>query len=114
MVQPQPDAPRPLISRNAARAWLIGTQVVMAVLLVFWLPLAGLSVMAFDAPASADDPWPFLFVGSIWSWPPVAFVFSLLAWMLCWRYGRNLLAVVLTTLPLVFPLVFGLVLLLRS
>lgn len=110
----RPDASRPLISRNAARAWLVGTQFVMALLLLFWLPLAGLSIMAFDAPRSADDPWPMLFVGSIWSWPPVAVVFSLVAWMLCWRHGRNLLAVVITTLPLVFPLAFGLVVLLRS
>jgi hypothetical protein len=44
----------------------------------------------------------------------VAVVFSLLAWTLCWRYGRNLLAVVLTTLPLVMPLAFGLAVFLRS
>ncbi|MCW5745674.1 MAG: hypothetical protein KIT36_05690 [Alphaproteobacteria bacterium] len=114
MAEPEPDAPRPMIGRNAARAWLVGTQVTMAVLLIFWLPLAGLSIMAFDAPQTPDDPWPLLFVGSIWSWPPVAFVFSLVAWLLCWRYGRNSLAVLITTLPLVFPLAFGLVVLLRS
>lgn len=114
MSERQPDTSRPLIGRNAARAWLVGTQVFMAVLLIFWLPLAGLSIMAFDAPQAADDPWPRLFVGSIWSWPPVAVIFSLLAWTLCLRYGRNALAVVITTLPLVMPLAFGLVVFLRS
>jgi hypothetical protein len=114
MSERPPEAPRVTIGRDAARAWLIGTQVLMAVLLIFWLPLAGLSIMAFDAPQNPDDPWPRLFVGSIWSWPPVAVVFSLLAWTLCWRYGRNLLAVVLTTLPLVMPLAFGLAVFLRS
>jgi hypothetical protein len=114
MSERQPDAPRPLIGRNAARGWLVGTQVTMAVLLIFWLPLAGLSVMAFDQPTRPNDPWPGLFVGSVWSWPPVAVVFSVVAWLWCWRHGRNTLAVVLTTLPLVLPLAFGLVLLLRS
>lgn len=114
MSERQPVSPVTQVGRNATRAWLIGTQVVMAVLLIFWLPLAGLSIMAFDAPQAADDPWPRVFVGSIWSWPPVAVVFSLLAWTLSLRYGRNALAVVLTTLPLVMPLVFGLVVLLRS
>jgi hypothetical protein len=107
-----PDGPRPLIGRNAARAWLAGTQLVMAVLLIFWLFFVGISVVAVDAARSPDDPWPHVFIGSVWSWPPVALVFSLVAWMLCGR-GLNTLAVVITTLPLVFPFALGLVLLLR-
>ena len=113
MSERQPDAPRPLIGRNAASAWLVGTQFVMALLLVFWLFSVGFAVMTVDTARSPDDPWPHMFIGTVWSWPPVAFVFSLLAW-LCWRWGRNTLAVVLTMLPLILPLVFGLVLLLRS
>jgi hypothetical protein len=113
MSERQPDGTRPLIGRNAARAWLVGTQVLMAVLLIFWLFFVGISVVVVDTARSPDDPWPHVFIGIVWSWPPVAFVFSLLSWMLCSR-GLNTLAVVLTTLPLVFPLAFGLVLLLRA
>ena len=113
MSERQPDAPRPLISRNAARGWLVGTQLVMALLLVFWLFFVGVAVMTVDTARSPNDPWPHMFIATVWSWPPMAFVFSLVAWMLC-RRGLNTLAVVITSLPLVFPLVFGLVLLLRG
>ena len=48
---------------------VIALELAQAITLVPWLVVAGLSVMAFDAPGSTKMWQPWVFVGAVWSYP---------------------------------------------
>lgn len=75
---------------------LIVSQLLMLGSLLIWLPMAGLAVMAFDSGYSTQAA---IFVGAVWSYPLVMLICALLAWW-AYRKARNLLAAILTVLPL--------------
>jgi hypothetical protein len=80
-------------SRRPVLIWLIVSQIMAAASLVFWLLVAGLSVMAFDSGVSAEA-WTFVIV--VWSYPiwPIAFIIA--SWI-AYARKRDRLAGVLTT-----------------
>jgi hypothetical protein len=91
---------------------LLVLQGVQLLSLVPWLPTAGLSFMAFDAPGS-DKMWqPWAFVALMWSYPLWLLGAAILAWVL-FGFRRYVWAVVicsLVTLPvpvLVLIMVFA-------
>ena len=61
--------------------------------LIFWLVIAGLSVMAFDSGVSAEA---WAFVIAVWSYPIWPIGFAIAAWITYAR-KRDRLAGVLTT-----------------
>lgn len=77
-------------------------QGVQLLSLVPWLMMAGLSMMAFDAPGS-DKMWqPWAFVLAIWSYPLWLLLAGIVSWML-FAFRRHVAAVVLCaifTLPM--------------
>lgn len=87
-------------TRNATRAWLIVSQVLYALSLLPWLVMAGMAVMAFDAPGSTELWGPWLFVGTVWSYPLWLLASAVVAWIL---YARNRLrgATIATSVPMV-------------
>jgi len=91
---------------------LLVLQGVQLLSLVPWLPMAGLSFMAFDAPGS-DKMWqPWAFVALMWSYPLWLLGAGILAWVL-FGFRRYVWAVVIcgiVTLPvpvLVLIMVFA-------
>lgn len=89
---------------------LIVLQGLQLLSLIPWLIVAGLSVMAFDAPGSAQMWEPWLFVAGVWSYPLWLLLAGIGSWLLYYKhYNRS--AVILSavfTLPL---LMFGVLLL---
>ncbi len=85
---------------TAALVWLIVSQLGYAASLVPWLAMAGLSVMAFDAPGSTEQTAAWVFVGVIWSYPLLPLVCGIAAWLF-YAKRRTRAAVVATTLPIV-------------
>jgi hypothetical protein len=77
-------------------------QFVQLLSLLPWLPIAGLSFMAFDAPGS-DKMWqPWAFVIGIWSYPVWLLLAGIASWLLQ-VFGRSIAAVVVCvvfTLPM--------------
>ena len=67
-----------------------------------WLPMAGLAVMAFDAPGSTENWQPWAFVLGIWSYPLWLLGAGAVTWTLyAFGWVRTALAVaVLFTLPM--------------
>ena len=53
--QPKPASRKPIL------IWLIVSQIMAAASLIFWLLVAGLSVMAFDSGVSAEA-WTFVII----------------------------------------------------
>jgi hypothetical protein len=80
-------------SRRPVLIWLILSQALAVFSLVFWLLVAGLSVMAFDSGVTAQA-WTFVIV--VWSYPLWPIVFAIAAWIAYARH-RDRLAAVLTT-----------------
>lgn len=81
-------------SRRPVLLWLIVSQLLAAASLVFWLLMAGLSVMAFDSGVSAEA---WTFVIAVWSYPVWPLGFAIAAWI-AYARRKDRLAVVLTTL----------------
>ncbi len=79
--------------RRPVLIWLIISQVLAALSLIFWLLMAGLSVMAFDS-GSTPAAWTFVIV--VWSYPLWPILFSIAAWM-AYARKRDRMAGVLTT-----------------
>jgi hypothetical protein len=73
--------------------WLILSQVLALLSLVFWLLIAGLSVMAFDSGVTAGA---WAFVIAVWSYPIWPIAFAIAAWI-AYARKRDRLAGVLTT-----------------
>ena len=80
-------------SRQPILIWLIVSQIMAAASLVFWLLVAGLSVMAFDSGVSAEA-WTFVIV--VWSYPIWPIAFTIASWI-AYARKRDRLAGVLTT-----------------
>jgi hypothetical protein len=70
-------------SRKPILIWLIISQVLALASLLFWLVMAGLSVMAFD---SGSTPEAWAFVIAVWSYPIWPIVFTIAAWI---AYARK-------------------------
>lgn len=93
---------------------LLILQVLQLLTLIPWLPMAGLSVMAFDAPGSTKMWQPWLFVGLLWSYPVWLLLAGIGAWVL-WAFHKNAASVALAgffTLPV--PILLGIVLIWNS
>jgi glucan phosphoethanolaminetransferase (alkaline phosphatase superfamily) len=105
---------RPLKTQPASRKpiliWLIVSQALALASLVFWLLVAGLSVMAFDSGVSAEA---WTFVIAVWSYPIWPLVFAISAWI-AYARRRDRLAGVLTTLTFLPVLVLIVILFLSS
>jgi hypothetical protein len=89
---------------------LIISQVLALASLVFWLLMAGLSVMAFDAGVTAEA---WTFVIAVWSYPLWPLAFAIAAWI-AYARRRDRLAGVLTTLTFLPVLVLIVILVLSS
>jgi hypothetical protein len=97
-------------SRKPILIWLIVSQALALASLVFWLLVAGLSVMAFDSGVSAEA---WAFVIAVWSYPIWPLVFAISAWI-AYARRRDRLAGVLTTLTFLPVLVLIVILFLSS
>ena len=80
-------------SRKPILIWLIASQVLALLSLIFWLVVAGLSVMAFDSGVSAGA---WTFVIAVWSYPIWPVAFAIAAWI-AYARKKDRLAGVLTT-----------------
>lgn len=80
--------------RRPVLIWLIVSQILAALSLIFWLLVAGLSVMAFDSGVTAGA-WTFVIV--VWSYPLWPIAFTIASWI-AYARRRDRLAAVLTTL----------------
>lgn len=97
-------------SRRPVLIWLIASQVLAALSLIFWLMAAGLSVMAFDAGVTSEA-WGFVIaVGSYPLWP---IAFTIAAWV-AYARKRDKLATILTTLTFLPVLILILIIILSS
>ncbi|MBI4788099.1 MAG: hypothetical protein HY782_13780 [Chloroflexi bacterium] len=84
-------------------AWLLLTQALALLSLFPWLLIAALSVMAFDAPGSVNQPEPWIFVGIVWSYPVFPILCALIAWLL-FVLRKPRASLIVTSLPLLPPL----------
>jgi hypothetical protein len=97
-------------SRRPILIWLIISQLLALASLVFWLFVAGISVMAFD---SGVTPEAWTFVIAVWSYPIWPIIFTIAAWI-AYARKKDRLAGVLTTLTFLPVLVLILVIVLTS
>ena len=93
-------------SRTPILIWLIVSQILALASLVFWLLMAGLSVMAFDSGVTAEA---WTFVIAVWSYPLWPLAFAIAAW-LAYARKKDWLAGILTTLTFLPVLVLLLIL----
>ena len=93
-------------SRTPVLIWLIVSQVLALLSLIFWLVVAGLSVMAFDSGVSPEA---WTFVIAVWSYPIWPLGFAIAAWI-AYARKKDRLAGVLTTLTFVPVLVLIIIL----
>lgn len=82
------------VSRKPILIWLIVSQLLAAASLIFWLVVAGLSVMAFDSGVTSEA---WTFVIAVWSYPIWPIAFAIAAWI-AYARKKDRLAGVLTTL----------------
>lgn len=94
-MQADADAPRP----RKTLAWLVASQLLALASLLPWVAGAGTSIMAFDAPVSAEALAPRVFVAVAWSYPLLPVGCAVAAWI---AYGRRRYrrAAVLSAVPL--------------
>ena len=81
-----------IASRKPILIWLIASQVLALLSLIFWLVVAGLSVMAFDSGVNAEA---WTFVIAVWSYPIWPVAFAIAAWI-AYARKKDRLAGVLT------------------
>ena len=91
--------------RRPVLIWLIASQVLAAASLLFWLVMAGLSVMAFDSGVSAEA---WTFVIAVWSYPIWPIGFAIASWI-AYARRKDRLAGVLTTLTFLPVLILFLI-----
>lgn len=96
--------------RRPILIWLIISQVLALASLVFWLLIAGLSVMAFDSGVTPEA-WTFVIV--VWSYPIWPIVFSIAAWI-AYARKKDKLAAILTTLTFLPLLILFLIIVFSS
>lgn len=97
-------------SRKPILIWLILSQLLALASLVFWLLMAGLSVMAFDSGVTAEA---WTFVIAVWSYPLWPLAFAIAAWI-AYARRKDRLAGVLTTLTFLPVLVLIVILVFSS
>jgi hypothetical protein len=92
-------------SRQPLLIWLIASQVLALLSLIFWLVIAGLSVMAFDAGVTAEA---WAFVITVWSYPIWPLAFAIAAWIAYARKKDRLAGILtaLTFLPVLVLIIF--------
>lgn len=95
-------------SRKPILIWLIASQLLALLSLIFWLLVAGLSVMAFDSGVTTEA---WTFVIAVWSYPIWPIGFASAAWI-AYARKKDRLADVLT--PLRFLHVLVLIILLAA
>lgn len=83
-----------LPSRKPILIWLIISQLLALVSLLFWLLMAGLSVMAFDSGVSPAA-WTIVLV--VWSYPIWPIGFAIASWI-AYAHKKDRRAGILTTL----------------
>jgi hypothetical protein len=89
---------------------LIVLQGLQLLSLIPWLVIAGLSVMAFDAPGSTQRWEPWLFVAGVWSYPVWLLLAGIGSWLLYLKqFNRS--AVILSAVFTLPMLAFGVLLL---
>ena len=81
------------VSRQPILIWLITSQVLALASLFFWLIMAGLSVMAFDAGVT-QQAWNFVI--AVWAYPIWPLAFAIAAWV-AYARKKDRLAGILTT-----------------
>jgi hypothetical protein len=93
------------VSRKPILIWLIVSQLLAAASLIFWLVVAGLSVMAFDSGVTSEA---WTFVIAVWSYPIWPIAFAIAAWIAYARKKDRLAGVLtsLTFLPVLALIVF--------
>ena len=79
--------------------WLIVSQLMALASLLFWVVVAGLSVMAFDEGQSPEA-WAFVLV--IWAYPLFPLVMAIGAWI-AFACRKNRLAAILSGLAFAPP-----------
>ena len=99
-----------LASRRPILIWLIASQLLALMSLLFWLFAAGISVMAFDSGAT-QQAWTFVII--VWSYPIWPIVFTITAWI-AYARKRDRLAGVLTTFTFLPVLVLILIIILAN
>ena len=97
-------------SRKPILIWLIASQLLAAASLIFWLLMAGLSVMAFDSGVT-QEAWNFVI--AVWAYPVWPIAFTIAAWV-AYARKKDKLAAVLTTLTFLPVLVLILIIMLSS
>jgi hypothetical protein len=98
------------VSRRPILIWLIVSQLLALASLIFWLFVAGISVMAFDSGVTKEA---WTFVIAVWSYPIWPIVFAIASWI-AYARKKDRLAGVLTTLTFLPVLVLILVIVLSS
>lgn len=93
-------------SRRPILIWLILSQVLALASLVFWLVIAGLSVMAFDSGVTTEA---WTFVIAVWSYPIWPIAFAIAAWI-AYARKKDRLAGILTAFTFLPVLVLILIL----
>ena len=94
-----------LNSRRPVLIWLIVSQLLALLSLLFWLFAAGISVMAFDSGVTREA---WTIVIAVWSYPIWPIVFTIAAWI-AYARKKDMLAAVLTTftfLPVLLLILF--------
>jgi hypothetical protein len=92
--------------RRGLLVWLVASQTIALGSLLPWLAVAGLALLALEAPPASAGPWPALLVGSVLAWPLVPVGCTVGAWLLYAR-RRGVAAAVVSGLPLVALAVFA-------
>lgn len=92
-------------SRKPILIWLIVSQLLAVASLLFWLVMAGLSVMAFDSGVT-QEAWNFVI--AVWLYPVWPILFAIAAWI-AYARKKDKLAGVLTTLTFIPILVLMLI-----
>ena len=92
--------PKP--KRTGLLIWMIISQLLMLGSLVFWLLMAGLSVMAFDSGVTAEA-WTFVLL--VWAYPIIPLILVIAAWIAFAR-RKNTLAAILSGLSFAPPVLF--------
>jgi hypothetical protein len=97
-------------TRRPVLIWLIISQALAVLSLVFWLLAAGLSVMAFDSGVTAEA-WTFVIL--VWSYPLWPIGFAIASWI-AYGFHKDRLAGVLTTFTFLPVLILILVMLIAN
>lgn len=82
--------------------WLVISQLLALASLFLWLVFAAFAVMAFDSGISTEAA---IFVGLVWAYPIFPLACAIAAWILFVK-KKNLAALVVTTLPVLPPLLY--------